>query len=431
MATQPVPAERIATIVGAYLALPPEQRVSVERAAPLVGVSPMTLRRYLQTDIGKAIVAGIPQPPAPKDPPPPIPVKAEKEVMELAIAKDKIRDLQAALKDVRAASLDTELIKREIIGLTEKAARATAPEWLVRGNLAKGSPGVPTLLASDWHWGEVVNPTEINHRNQFNLAIANTRARRLVERTIGLLRGHVVNPTFPGIVFALGGDMVSGDIHEELSETNDVPIMPTVIDLYGVLCWCIQALADEFGRVFVPCVTGNHGRNTKKMRAKQRAFTNFDWLTYQLLAKHFQYDERITFYIPDGPDALYAIYNHRYLLTHGDQFYGGDGEVGALGPIIRGSKRKQSRNAEIDMSFNTILMGHWHQYIPSMRYIVNGSLKGYDEYANSRNFGFERPIQALWLTHAEHGITFQMPVYLEDNENAGGSENWVSWKEAA
>jgi hypothetical protein len=50
--------------------------------------------------------------------------------------------------------------------------------------------------------------------------------------------------------------MVSGDIHAELQATNEIEIMPTVVDLIGVLAWCIRTLADEFGQVFVPCVRG-------------------------------------------------------------------------------------------------------------------------------------------------------------------------------
>ena len=59
--------------------------------------------------------------------------------------------------------------------------------------------------------------------------------------------------------------------------TNEREIMPTLLDVHGLLIWCIETLAKEFGRVFVPCVTGNHGRNTHKIRAKGRNFTNFDW----------------------------------------------------------------------------------------------------------------------------------------------------------
>jgi hypothetical protein len=189
--------------------------------------------------------------------------------------------------------------------------------------------------------------------------------------------------------------------------------MPTVLDLFGKLASFLKLMADTFGNVMVPCVTGNHGRDTTKIWAKDRHHTSFDWLLYCFLAKHFDGDKRITFHIPDGPDAYYRVYGHRYLLTHGDQFRGGDGVIGALGPIIRGDHRKRSRNSQIDMGYETMLLGHWHQYMHLTRLIVNGSLKGYDEYAYSSNFPFEHPQQALWVTHPRHGINWRMPVFVE------------------
>ena len=306
--------------------------------------------------------------------------------------------------------------------------KPSPPSWLIKPGASKSAPGVPTLFASDWHWGENVDPNQVNNVNSYNMKIAHKRAKKMIEVAIDLLNNHMVNPKYPGIVFALGGDMVSGDIHEELMATNDAEIMPVVIDLFGVLIWCIETLADRFGKVFVPCVGGNHGRNTHKIRNKGRNFTSFDWLTYQFLAKHFESDNRVSFHIPDGPDALYAIYNHKYLLTHGDQFRGGDGVIGALGPIIRGDHKKRSRNAQIDMEYDTMIIGHFHQLIQLERLIVNGSLKGYCEYAYSNNFGFEPPRQALWITHPYHGITFSMPVNVDVSfENSDKSE-WVSWK---
>ena len=65
------------------------------------------------------------------------------------------------------------------------------------------------------------------------------------------------------------------------------------------------------------------------------------------------------------------------------------------------------------------------QYIHLTRLIVNGSLKGYDEYAYNNNFGFEPPQQALWLTHPKHGITFRMPVQV-DRKRAAPKTEWVS-----
>lgn len=102
----------------------------------------------------------------------------------------------------------------------------------------------------------------------------------------------------------------------------------------------------------------------------------------------------------------------------------------ALGTIIRGDHKKHSRNRQIDLGYDTMMLGHWHQLIQLQRLIVNGSLKGYDEYANQGNFGFESPRQALWITDPKHGITFRMPVLVERGK-PHGEAGWVSWREAA
>lgn len=338
--------------------------------------------------------------------------------------KDRIQQLESLLRVQKSEQLDAEFIKSKIIKLKEHPY--TVPKWLAKAKTSKNA-GIPTLFASDWHWGEVVDPKQIGGVNEFNLEIAQNRAKLMITKAIDLLQNHIAHNKYEGIVFALGGDMSTGDIHEELMATNEKEVMPTILDMFGVLIWCIDTLAKEFGNVFVPCVSGNHGRNTHKIRMKGRNFTNFDWLLYQFLAKHFENDKRVKFLIPDGPDAYYQIYGHRYLLTHGDQFRGGDGVIGALGPIIRGDHKKRSRNAQIDMAYDTMIIGHWHQLIQLQRLIVNGSLKGYDEYAYSNNFGFEEPRQALWITHPEHGITFSMAVNVGSPSEKEYS-SWVSWK---
>jgi len=387
---------------------------SKTEAAKLLGLNPRTYDGRYRVAAGKGIKPTVPE----------LKIQDGVDFMaELQEAKAKIRTLETAADAQAKEQLTAEFIKKKIIQLKDE--NVDVPDWLIRTPKEDVS-GVPTLFASDWHWAEIVDPKQIGGVNQYNITISQQRARALIETAIDLLNNHLKNPEYPGIVFALGGDMVSGDIHEELMATNEVEIMPTVLDLFGVLTWCITTLADQFGKVFVPCVTGNHGRNTHKIRAKGRNFTSFDWLLYSFLAKRFEADDRIKFLIPDGPDAYYSIFGHKYLLTHGDQFRGGDGMIGALGPIIRGDHRKRSRNAQIDQDYDTMLLGHWHQLIQLQRLIVNGSLKGYDEYANQNNFPYEPPRQALWITHPQHGITFSAPVNVERKRVVGRTE-WVSW----
>jgi hypothetical protein len=338
-----------------------------------------------------------------------------------------IKRLQKELKTAQAVSAEASALK-EVLGTARARLDSTPiPAWMAKPVANAGAPGVPLLFLSDLHWGEVVFPTQLGGVNQYNLEIAHKRMDYTVETAIHLL--NILDPgmRYPGIVCALGGDMISGDIHEELATTNDLPTMPTVLDLRDKLIGALVRQADVFGRVFVPCVSGNHGRNTKKIQAKNRNHTSFDWLLYNLIAHDLRHDKRITFQIPDASDALFRIFNTRFLLTHGDQFRGGDGIIGPIGPLFRGNQKKLARNSAVDMAYDVMMCGHWHQYIQLARLLVNGSMKGYDEYAFTNNFGFEPPQQALCVVHERYGITFRMPVLCEkpsDRPKTG----WVSLK---
>lgn len=336
-----------------------------------------------------------------------------------------IARLEAELREANRQSADTKALK-EVLGTASLSVdERSIPKWIESPLAKSASPGVPTLFLSDLHWGEVVHPSQIGGVNSYNLAIARSRMNATVETAIRLLSILDSEMDYPGIVVPLGGDMISGNIHDELQATNELNTMPTVLDLYDHLTGAIKRLADTFGKVFLPCVSGNHGRDTKKIWSKDRNHTSFDWLLYQFLAKHFKDDPRIVFFIPDGSDALYRVHNIRYLLTHGDQFRGGDSIIGPLGPLTRGNQKKQARNQAVDMEYDVMICGHWHQYIQLERLIVNGSMKGYDEYAAQANFGFEPPRQGLWITHPRYGITYRMPVLCEQPKPRGKTP-WVA-----
>jgi hypothetical protein len=337
----------------------------------------------------------------------------------------RIHALETELRARDRQSDQDTMIMTMIGNLAGEVERLHPPKWLITPQTTGSAPGVPTLFLSDLHWGETVYPSQINGVNEYSIRIAKERMTTCINSAAHLLK--IISPKldYPGIVLPLGGDLISGNIHDELTATNELNSMPAVLDLYSVLVGTIGSLADTFGHVFLPCVSGNHGRDTRKIWNKDRHATSFDWLICRFLAEHFANDKRVTFFIPDGPDAYYKVYNHAYLLTHGDSFRGGDGVIGVMGPIIRGDHKKRSRNAQIDMDYDTMIMGHFHQYVHHGRFIINGSLKGLDEYAWANNFPFEQPQQALWLTHPKHGITFRMPVYV-GKARQHASTNWVS-----
>ena len=331
---------------------------------------------------------------------------------KIILLSGEVQALQAQLRDNIAHEYSATEIKSKIFKIA--GGQIEPPKWLMTPKKSSNKTlGIPTIFASDWHYGEKVFPAQIEYCNDYNLEIADQRIQNLVHNSIDILFNHLSNPKYDGLVFPLGGDMFSGDIHEELAKTNEMPMFPTLLRLAGRLSWAIKIYADKFGKVFVPVVTGNHGRTTRKPTHKNRAFDNFDWLLGCLLAREFAHDKRVTFCISDGTDVNYSIYGHKYLLTHGDQFSGGDSIIGAIGPVTRGDSKKRNRESQIGRPYDTLICGHFHQLVIMKKIIINGALKGYDEYAYAHNFPFERPQQAMWLTHPEHGITFNLPIFVD------------------
>ena len=307
------------------------------------------------------------------------------------------------------------------------------PRWLQQRHKSD-TPGVPMTIWSDWHYGETVFKAQTGGVNEFNTKIAAARIEKLVDTTITLANDYMVNPSYPGTVVCLGGDMIGGAIHQELATTNDKETLRCVLEVEELIIAGLLRMADAFGRVFVPCVVGNHGRTTQKPQMKNRAETNHEWLMYRHLAQYFKDDKRFLFQVPAETDAHFKVFGHRFLLTHGDALgvKGGDGIIGALGPIARGTFKVGRSEAQIGRDFDTLIMGHYHTYIPrseAVHVIVNGALKGYDEYARvGLRVPYSRPSQALWFIHPKHGVTCQWPVYLEPEATSSQSSEWVSFE---
>jgi hypothetical protein len=169
----------------------------------------------------------------------------------------------------------------------------------------------------------------------------------------------------------------------------------------------------------VVSVPGNHGRSTRKPRAKMRAADNLDWLFAHLLEREFRDDKRVTFQIPEGADAWFEVYGRGHLLTHGDQVSGGGGIGGIWSPIMRMRAKKAQVHMATGKPFDTLWMGHWHQLIQTPGLIINGSTKGWDEYARLHSFAPEPPQQALAVVTPENGITWQAPVFCGDRQAEG------------
>ena len=330
-----------------------------------------------------------------------------------ARARSAERELKARLDQLEA--LQAELSVIEAID----GHLPSPPKWLRRRKVGADHIGTPCLLISDLHLDEVVNPAEIGGANAYDRDIAEARLRRTLEGVEKVAHHHLKGVAYDGAALLLGGDLFTGDIHEELTETNADTMIGSLVWWLDRLHAFVAGYVEMFGRVHVWGVVGNHGRTTRKPRAKLRVRTNFDWLLYRMLARDFAGDDRVTFTIPESSDVTLQVHDTTFLFTHGDQFRGGTGISGMMAPLMLGRHRKDRRESALDRSFDWLVMGHWHQLMVGQGLIVNGALKGYDEYAYVSNFVPEPPAQAFWITTPEHGVTFTAPIFPADRKTEG------------
>lgn len=617
---------------------------------------------------------------------------------EAAKLRIEVQRLNADIRALQREADTAEKIRTEIFNIAARTPEP--PAWLRSVVRNQGARGTPMTLWSDWHFGEVVRPEEVGGVNEFNADVCAARVKRLVDTTVDLCFNHMGRSStrYPGIVVGLNGDLITGDIHAELTETNDRTPQQQINDLTDLIASAIEELASKFGHVFVACEPGNHGRGTLKPRMKGRVYcldaetpilrrdlkwvpagslevgdpiigfdehqthargrryqtaevthseiveadtikitlrsgqvfwatpehkflahggkgnttakwisaaemlrqfvggrknrgtwkidrfldtwafdtsreagylagvfdgegtlacgthkrdgtaraqisitqynnacleetkrclrqlsfdfneaivlnrynkqchyltlrggmaevvrflgqvrpqrllakwmrfdnaprsmcrkladeivdvspggkrkiamissssktymsagyashnTSHEWVIYTNLERHFRKDKRIVIHVPAETDSYFKVYNHRFLMTHGDSLgvKGGDGIIGAIGPIMRGAIKTGRSEAQIGRDFDTLLLGHWHQMLWLPGIIVNNALKGYDEFARlALRAPYSRPSQALWFVHPEHGITARWEVFLEGRKQAEEQNEWVTFQ---
>lgn len=327
----------------------------------------------------------------------------------------KIAVLEAEIQRLRRDAGNPAAIA-EALGLAREHA-IDPPEWLLRPIPNDDVPGVPVALWSDWHIGETVDPTQTYGMNAFNAALADERVRRLVERTVHLACERMVNPRYPGIVLWLGGDMVSGWLHQELIATDWCSPPEAVTWCVSRLRWAIGQLAEVFGRVLVVCSPGNHGRITQRPTAKNSARASYDHLIYAHLAELFRDHDKITLHAAADGEALVHIAGARFLFMHGHELgvKGGDGLIGSLGPIMRGRIKAGRSQATVGRDFDVLVLGHFHRAIwqPADGIIVNGTFKGWDEYARVMRYAWAPASQFLFFVHPSWGPIHPFEVFLQ------------------
>jgi hypothetical protein len=334
------------------------------------------------------------------------PVERDRKKIAEKRLRDEHRDLVERLKEAEARQT-----------VLDRLGRDTPTPRIERREKASGlREGTAIALASDWHVEEVVYPESVAYRNEYNLEIADKRVKTFFSGVRSLVEFSRGSWQVRDLVLWLGGDLLTGHIHEELVETNELSPVETIVWLrQRIVDGIATLLADEkLERLIVPCSWGNHGRTTPKQRIKTGAKNSYEWLLYQWLASHYENDDRIVF------DAGQSAHQYVELdakhgatrtihLHHGNEVQYGGGVGGISIPLNkRVPKWDNVRRADLHG------IGHFHQFQDLGHTLVNGSLIGYSEYAMSIGGSYEPPQQMFALLDSERWKCMTAPIWVDE-----------------
>lgn len=339
---------------------------------------------------------------------PPDPVEVRQKRDETTGLRRQIDDLVKRLRDANARQ-----------GFLDAAAplHHEPPRIYTREKSSGIREMTPVVLASDWHVEEPVDGAAVAYRNEYNLEIASRRIERFFQAIIWNVEHHRASGRIAihDLVLWLGGDMYSGYIHPELVEGNLLSPAESVVWLLPRLRDGIATLLDHLGlaHLEIPCSHGNHGRTTIKSMTSTGYANSFDYLLYHALAEGFRGDSRVHFEITPSNHQYVQVYDQTIHFHHGDEvkYQGG---IGGLGIPLLKAVPMWDRVKPADVH----CIGHWHQLRDYGRAVVNGSLIGYNPYAQKIRAEFEEPMQAMFYMDKTRGKSMLTSLWVEESRGA-------------
>ena len=226
------------------------------------------------------------------------------------------------------------------------------------------------MAASDWHVGERVRPEQIGFRNEYNPDIAQERAERYFISNLIMLNGSRAKWDIDTAVWWLGGDLMTGYIHEEYESENYLSPLEEADLLLDILARGLRFMLEKYNlkRIIIPTSSGNHGRTHKKKRIQSDFRNSYEFFVYQRLMKEFSNEPRVEFRLGTGYHNEIDIYGFRLRCSHGDAIKSGGGVGGLAPPAYRRIGRMQESGHAVDLD----MIGHFHQANFMRRFFING-----------------------------------------------------------
>jgi len=325
--------------------------------------------------------------------------------LELSRAKTEAARWRRRYKDAIASASSYQEQVEFLLGVAGKP-----PTQDFQIPVGKPSSGVAVVVpATDWHVEERISLESTNGKNHFNLEEAEKRIKRFYGKILHLIQWQQRLAPVAEIWHPILGDLLTGYIHEELIETNELSPTEASLFLQEMICSGIDLLLRKTKLpIYVPTCVGNHGRTTPRKRIKTSAQNSFEWLLYMTLAKFYAKNNRIHWMIGRGYHNTQRIMGRRVRFHHGDglRYQGGVGGITIpVNKAIAQWDKAQAVDADV--------FGHWHTFLWGYnKWICCGSLMGYSEYSVEIKAEHQHPTQTFIVIDRRYGVTVAAPIFV-------------------
>ena len=245
------------------------------------------------------------------------------------------------------------------------------------------SESAAVMVWSDWHSEETVLPEQVSGKNEFNLKIFHERFWNLLRGNLSWFKINAAATNIKTVVLALLGDFITGSIHDDLMEGNQLQPADAIYNVFSYLATAVQYFLDNTDpdvEIIIPCHSGNHGRMTHEQRIATEAGNSLEYFMYLMLRDHFKDSKRVRFIVQNGYHSYVSFFEGRFVARfhHGHQINYQGGVGGITVPVNKGiAQWNKARHADLDV------FGHFHTKFDGGNFVSNGCLIGYSAYAVS------------------------------------------------
>lgn len=241
-------------------------------------------------------------------------------------------------------------------------------------------PASGILDIGDVHFGELVSARSTGGIAEYSPDIARERYDHTIDEAIRLGKQHKIR----SIWMIGGGDMISGNIHDDLNRNNEMMTVGQTLEGAEMIYGGLEKLCQAFPDVNFVGVSGNHARTEKIPFFNHKQTESMDYMLYEICRLKGKDQPNLTFHTPESFYKVIEVEDRKILTMHGDTIK----QQNSMGLPYYGFFKEYWKWGNMRDSvgdFQDMMFHHFHTptrlNMGNNNLFVNGALKGKDDYS--------------------------------------------------